>query len=401
MRSTIAIALLCAIQLPAPPKGARLERLTTADAAKVLTADSVVVIPVGGGLQPHAAHLSLGSDLTLAEHLAHRLMEPGNVAVAPALAYPFGVASAEDLVSVTLRSETARDATVEIVRTLSRSGPRRFYILNIGPTTQPLQDASAILAREGILLRFTDFTAHIGVHGKERETSMLLHIDAPAVNMERADGDAAGAAAARGKIFLDTLVDALVREVEALRRATLPEPQPVEPALSAPPPSPPPAAEPRRPSGCTAGDERAIAEVANRFTAFWTMGDANRIAELWAEDGDLAHPDGVVERGREIIRANRRDQFRRPEYRASKHGVRFGVIRCVSADVAVADGKWDLSGVLDAAGNAMPRGEGPTTVVLKKHAAGWLFEAYRYSVALRTDGPKPPTLLKKPGYPDK
>jgi uncharacterized protein (TIGR02246 family) len=268
-------------------------------------------------------------------------------------------------------------------------------------STQALQDAAAALARDGILLRFTDFTSHVGAHGKERETSMLLHIDAPSVNMERADGDSSSAAAARGKIFLETLVEALVREVEALRRATPPDPQPIEPARPASLPPPPPPTEPRRPSGCTAGDERAIAEVANRFNAYWAMGDVNRIAELWAEDGDLAHPDGVVERGREIVRANRRDQFRRPEYRGSKHGVRFGVVRCVSADVAVADGKWDLSGVLDAAGNAMPRGEGPTTVVLKKHGSLWLFEAYRYSVALRPDGPTPPTLLKKPGYPDK
>ena len=401
MRSTLVIAILCGLQLPAPSKGARLERMTTADAAQVLTADSVVVIPLGAGLQPHAAHLSLGSDLTLAEHLAHRLMEAANVAVAPALAYHPGNASKESAGAATLGSETARDATVDIVRMLSRAGPRRFYLLNTSTAIQPLQDAAAILARDGILLRFTDFTAHVGAHGKERETSMLLHIDAPAVNMERADGDSSSAAAARGKIFLDTLVDVLVREVEALRRARPPEPQPIESSPPAPPSPPPPPAEPRRPSGCTAGDERAIAEVANRFSAYWTMGDVNRIADLWAEEGDLAHPDGVVERGREIIRANRRDQFRRPEYRGSKHGVRFGVIRCVSADVAVADGKWDLSGVLDAAGNAMPRGEGPTTVVLKKHGGSWLFEAYRYSVALGRDGAKPPTLLKKPGYPDK
>jgi hypothetical protein len=37
----------------------------------------------------------------------------------------------------------------------------------------------------------------------------------------------------------------------------------------------------------------------------------------------------------------------------------------------VANGKWELTGVYDAAGNLMPRGA------------------------------KPPTLLEKPGYPDK
>jgi hypothetical protein len=65
----------------------------------------------------------------------------------------------------------------------------------------------------------------------------------------------------------------------------------------------------------------------------------------------------------------------------------------------VADGKWELTGVYDAAGNILPRGEGLVTVVLKKGDAGWIFEAYRYTVT--QPGAKPPTLLKKPGYPEK
>ena len=395
----IAVGLLCALQTAAPAKGVRLERLSTVDAAQVLAADAVVVIPVGAGLQPHGAHLNLGVDLTLAEHLAHRVTDATNVALAPPLSYHFSTSSTEGAGAATLGADTAREATIEIVRSLSRSGPRRFYIVNTGTAAGPaLNAAAAILSRDGILLRFTDLSAHLGLHGRERETSMLLHVDPPAVNMDRADGDSSGAAASRGKIFIDTLVQTLVREIDALRQATPPEPRPEEPARAVPPPAP---IEPKRPSGCTAGDERAIADVATRFSAYWTMGDVNRIADLWSDEGDLAHPDGVVERGREIIRANRRDQFRRAEYRSSKHGVRFGVIRCLSADVAVADGKWELSGVYDAAGAVMPRGEGPTTVVLKKHGGAWLFEAYRYSVALTQQGPKPPTLLKKPGYPDK
>jgi hypothetical protein len=67
----------------------------------------------------------------------------------------------------------------------------------------------------------------------------------------------------------------------------------------------------------------------------------------------------------------------------------------------VADGKWELTGVYDAAGNLMPRGDGPATVVLKRQGGAWLFEAYRCSVTIAQGGAKPPTLLKKPGYPDK
>jgi uncharacterized protein (TIGR02246 family) len=283
---------------------------------------------------------------------------------------------------------------------MSRPGPRRFYVVNTSAASgRALSAAASALAREGVLLRFSEFATQMGAHAAEVETSMMLHIDAPSVTMERAPGDASGASAARGKVFLDALVERIVRDVESLKRATPPDPQPAQAAV--PPPMPQESVEPRRPSGCTAGDERSIVDVATRFSAYWTMGEVDRIAELWSIEGDLVHPDGVVERGREIIRANRRDQFRRKEYRGSKHSVRFGVIRCVSPDVAVADGKWELTGVYDATGNLMPRGDGPATVVLKRHSGAWLFEAYRYSVTLTQGGAKPPTLLKKPGYPDK
>ena len=400
MQNLIVIGLLCVFQVPASPKGIKLERLTTSDAAPVLGADAVVLIPIGAGLEPHGAHLALGSDLSLAEHLSHRVMESTNVVLAPALPYHFSAATVRNPGTTTLLTDTARDATVEIVRSLSRSGPRRFYSVYSGTAgAKVLADAAAIVARDGILLRFSDLSAHVGPHARERETSMLLHIDPPAVKMERTDGDSSGAAALRGKIYIDAAVEALVREVESLRRATPPDVQP-----EAPPPAPAaPAtpAEPRRPSGCTAGDERSITDLATRLGAYWARRDADQLAELWSEDGDLVHPDGVVERGRPIIRDNRRDQFRRKEYGASKHFVRFGVIRCPTPDIAVADGKWELSGVYDAAGNLMPRGDGPLTVVLKKFGGTWLFEAYRYSVTLTQQGPKPPTLLKKPGYPDK
>lgn len=376
-------ALLTVAQSAPTPKGVKLERLPSAAAQAALTADSVVVIPFGAGLQRHSDHLGLGTDMMLSEHLAHRVMVATAVAVTPSIAHT---------------SDAAKQVTIDLARTLSRLGPRRFYVLNTAAApARLLGEVASTLARDGILLRFSDLQNPIGVHASEPETSMMLHIDVPMVIAERAPSTAS---AARGKVFIDALVERIVGEIEALKRATPPDPQPT-PAAAAPALSPQEPVEPRRPSGCTAGDERSIVDVATRFSAYWTLAEVDRIAELWSNEGDLVHPDGVVERGREIIRANRRDQFRRREYRGSKHFVRFGVIRCVSPDIAVADGKWELTGVYDAAGTLLPRGDGPTTVVLKRHSGAWLFEAYRYSVTIAQDGAKPPTLLKKPGYPDK
>lgn len=400
MRIVVVSLLFCLVQAgPPPPKGVKLERLAMPEAQTAIGADTVVVIPLGAGLQGHGPHLALGSDLTLTEHLAHRVMEASTVAVAPALAYHLQAAPDETPALTTLAAETARDLTIQVVRTIARSGPRRFYVLNTSATASvALNAAASTLAREGIVLRFSNLASHIGAHASEAETSMLLHIDTPSVNMERAGSDASGAAAARGKVYIDTIVTALVRDIEALRRVTPPELQPETP-VRRPPPGAPNISAQRRPSGCTAGDERAILDVGYRFTAYWTMGDVDKIGALWSDEGDLIHPDGAVERGRVTIIQNRREQFRRKEYRSSKHSMNFGGIRCLTGDVAVADGKWELTGVYDAAGNILPRGEGLVTVVLKKGDAGWIFEAYRYTVT--QPGAKPPTLLKKPGYPDK
>jgi hypothetical protein len=88
------------------------------------------------------------------------------------------------------------------------------------------------------------------------------------------------------------------------------------------------------------------------------------LGALWTESGDIFHPDGTIERTRMAIVANRADLFRRREYRSSKHPLSLMVIRCIDTDVAVADGKWELRGVSDAAGKDLPTFEGQVTLVV-------------------------------------
>ena len=109
------------------------------------------------------------------------------------------------------------------------------------------------------------------------------------------------------------------------------------------------------------------------------------------------HPDGSIERGREVIRANRTALFLRPEYRGSKHPLTIGMIRCLNADVAVADGKWELRGVSDEKGKPLPTFEGQFTIVTKRGDEAWLIEAYRYTQ--KPAAAPMPTLLKRPGFP--
>jgi creatinine amidohydrolase len=423
-------------------KGVRLETRTWVEAQALLQPDSVVVIPLGAALKEHGPHLKLRNDLTLAEYFTERILSAANVVVTPPLTYHFYPAFTEYPGSTSLALDTAKDMTEQVVRSLARYGPRRFYVLNTGVSTnRPLQAATVALASEGILLRHTDFGATVdqvsanirqqegGSHADEMETSMMLHIAPSAVDMSLAVrdlgpastpprltrkqggpgtyspsgiwGDPTLATAAKGKIVVEGVVDRMLRDIEALRAATPPAPQPAPTVSPQPAPAVPPQNRPATASqveGCTSGEERTVRRIADAYNLAWATLDPQAVAALWAEHGDIVHPDGATERGRMAIQQNRTEQFMRKEFSGSKHILSIGVVRCLTADVAVADGKWELKGARDRTGNPLPRAEGLLTLVAKKTGGGFLIDAYRYTVTQNTA--TPPTLLKKPGYPE-
>jgi creatinine amidohydrolase len=423
---------------PADTASTWLEQVSWYQAADALKPDTVVVIPLGAAAKEHGPHLKLSNDAKLAEFLVRRVADATPVVVAPPLNYHFYPAFQEYPGSTSLAANTARDLTSDVVRSLSRHGPRRFYVLNTGiSTARPLTASAQALLDEGILMRYTNLEAILdaaargiraqegGSHADEIETSMMLHIDPRSVEMSKAVkdyaprstpfaltrraggtgtysptgiwGDPTLATAGKGRIFTEALVAGIVADIAALRAATPPAPKPVTPADAAPRPPAAPQARPAPPDQrCTAGDERTIRSMGDAFTTHWANADAERLAALWADGGDMAHPDGLVERTSQVILTNRRELFRRREYRLSRHPLQVGVIRCLTNDVAVADGKWELRSVTDANGKPMPAMKGLFTWVLKR-TGGWQIEAYRYSID--PAGPPAPTLLTRPGWP--
>ena len=246
-------------------KSVYLERLTWPEAEKLLTPQSVVLIPLGAAAKEHGPHLPLDNDRTLAEYLARRVAETAEVIVAPIVAYHYYPAFIEYPGSTTLRLETARDVVVDIVSSLAAFGPRRFYVLNTGVSTvAALEPAARELAARGISLRYTDIAAagrqaaeaireqEGGTHADEIETSMMLYIAPRSVDMRKAVrdfhpgrgrltrsrasqgvfspsgvyGDATLATAEKGKVLVEAMVRDILSEIESLRAAALPPAQP-------------------------------------------------------------------------------------------------------------------------------------------------------------------------------
>ncbi|MEX2662623.1 MAG: creatininase family protein [Vicinamibacterales bacterium] len=439
----LTLALITALaaaagQTPEPQKAVRLADYSWVDAEGLLQADTVVVIPLGAALKEHGPHLPLRNDLTLADYLTDRVAGSAPVVIAPPLTYHFYPAFLEYPGSTSLSLETARDLTVQVIRSLARYGPRRFYVLNTGVSTDvALEPAAAALAAEGILLRFTDLNESLeplaarvrqqpsGSHADEIETSMMLYIDPSAVDMTRAVkdippattpprltrqaggpgmyspsgvwGDPTLATPEKGRYLVDGLVAAILADIEGLRGAALPRPRPASSSSSSVS-RPARTGSASREGACLPGVEREIKGLEAAFNTHWNNRDAIAFGGLWSDQGDLVHGDGTIERGARTIAVNRMAQFKDKQFRDARHSLVFGVIRCINSSVAVVDGRWELRDVVDANGKVLPRADGLATLVLQ-HGGSWQIEAYRYNT--KPGAPPGPTLLKRPGYPDK
>jgi len=79
-------------------------------------------------------------------------------------------------------------------------------------------------------------------------------------------------------------------------------------------------------------------------------------------------------------------------------------VRCLDADHAIADGRWELR-FTDTAGTAnlgqtlasTPAYSGLFTLVLTGRDGEWSIEAWRYTVNPQ-EGAPPPSILKQPGF---
>lgn len=248
-----------AITVAGQSKGVLLEDLTWMEAEKILSEKTVVVIPLGAAAKEHGPHLKLKNDWIIAEYLKKRVLEQSNVVIAPTINYHFYPAFLEYPGSTSLRLETARDLIIDVCKTLSHYGPRRFYVINIGISTlRALQPASEALAKDGIILRYTDLlkiTGPVekaigkqegGTHADEIETSMTLYMAPATVDMKKAAkdyhpsevrrftrdpkakgiysptgifGDATLATKAKGKQITKALLDGILKEIEDLRQS--------------------------------------------------------------------------------------------------------------------------------------------------------------------------------------
>jgi creatinine amidohydrolase len=236
-----------------------LENLTWREAEDVLKTHPVVLVAVGARTKEHGPHLPLKTDYVLAEYLKERVAREVSVAVLPTLEYGYYPSFLEYPGSVSVGAETFKNTVIDICRSISRHGPRLFYVLNTGISTlPPLGAAAAELAAAGVTMRYLDLSAvdeklppgllkqEGGTHADEAETSMMLYIAPELVDMSKAVkdldprpgrkgltrdpkgagtyspsgvwGDPTLATKEKGRVIVEKTVEEIVREINGLIR---------------------------------------------------------------------------------------------------------------------------------------------------------------------------------------
>jgi creatinine amidohydrolase len=268
---SLGVAVVTSAQTPAPavsaPQSTRansavlLETLSWDEAEHVLTPDTVVVIALGAESKEHGRHLQLNNDFLMAEYLKKRVLDAAtqNTVIAPTINYSFYPAFLEYPGSTSLSMDTARAMFTDIIHSLAHYGPHRFYILNTGISTlRPLAQAAAELAKDGIVLHYTDLTRDDpvekkvrqsgGTHADEIETSMMLYIAPETVRMKKAArdlnanqpggltrdpqgkgtysptgawGDPTLATREKGQAVVESLVATILKDIDELRQTSL------------------------------------------------------------------------------------------------------------------------------------------------------------------------------------
>ena len=250
----------------APSSGSvRIANLPWTEAQRVLDTATIVVIPIGAEAKEHGPHLPLNNDWLLAEYFAKRVSAATRVVLYPTVNYHFYPSFVEYPGSTSLQLATARDLIVDIVRSIARHGPRRFYILNTGVSTlRALGPSRDSLAASGIVMVYTNILEvgkeaedrvrqqAGGTHADELETSMMLYMYPNVVHMAKSVndyhpgaggltrdsaaavrdgkvwsrsgtyGNATLATRAKGRVLVEAQVKGMVAEVEQLRTVRIP-----------------------------------------------------------------------------------------------------------------------------------------------------------------------------------
>jgi uncharacterized protein (TIGR02246 family) len=135
-------------------------------------------------------------------------------------------------------------------------------------------------------------------------------------------------------------------------------------------------------SGMPASDvanEKIIRKLYETFVGDWNAHRVNAMADLWAIDGDHVDPDGRMVKGREEVRALFAKQHE-VVFAKTKLTLTVSSVWFITEDVALVDGTYSITGIVDPKGKEIAERKGLLTSIFLKEKGRWQIEVSRLMI---------------------
>lgn len=140
-----------------------------------------------------------------------------------------------------------------------------------------------------------------------------------------------------------------------------------------------------RAQASNAADEKDIRAISVQLQDAWNKADPKMLADLFLTDGDYISSTGRTARGRDEVEKAFAQQWA-GIYKKTKIAVNVTNTRFVRRDVAIVDGTFEVSGMKNPAGKALPARSGLSSIVAVKKGDRWYMAALRGMVPSAPEG---------------
>lgn len=126
-------------------------------------------------------------------------------------------------------------------------------------------------------------------------------------------------------------------------------------------------------------NEKIIRQLYQDFTASWNRHDTDALSGMWAIDGDHLEPDGTLAKGRKAV-SQLLERQHSTAFKDTNLALRIEDVWFITAEVALVDGGYTISGVRTPDGAELPPRSGHLSAILLKEQDRWWIAASRLMV---------------------
>jgi uncharacterized protein (TIGR02246 family) len=125
--------------------------------------------------------------------------------------------------------------------------------------------------------------------------------------------------------------------------------------------------------------EKEIRARYAQFTEAWNRHDTGAMSAMWVAEGDHLEPDGRGVRGQSSVADLLKEQHA-TVFKKTSLALKIDTVWLVTDDVALADGTYELTGIVAPDGTAIPKRAGHLTSILVRKDGKWWIAGSRLMI---------------------